>query len=96
MAPGTQPQKVCLAAIDVFLSNYRIGRLFGRIYFVRSGRVNPSGPALNYTGIYGYYWSSTPTSTGVYAYLLAFTKTGVVPSDGSNRSDGFPLRCLAR
>jgi len=45
-------------------------------------------------GSYGYYWSSTATSA-TSAYLLAFHSSGVVPgSDGSNRQDGFAVRCV--
>ncbi len=63
---------------------------------VRSGAVYPYDKHLNYTGNFGYYWSSTPYSNGVDAYNLYFLNTSVYPSYTITRYYGFSLRCLAR
>lgn len=60
-----------------------------------NGYVNPSGPNLIITGLSGYYWSSTPSSTTSNAYALTFCKgTTVHPSNDTNRCYGHPLRLV--
>ncbi len=62
------------------------------IYFVYGGWVNSS--SLQYAGSYGYYWSSTASSsTG--AYILDFN-TSVDPSISWYRYLGMSVRCVAR
>ncbi len=80
--------------------NYNIAA--APLYFVRSGYVNVSIPALGYAGIVGYDWSSRASSTNASgatmpsAYILFFGPTGVNPSDGPwERWSGRPLRCLS-
>ena len=63
------------------------------LYFVRSGFVY-SG-SLWYAGDYGFYWSSTATSSSNYACNLSFYSGGVYPSNNYNRYYGFSVRCLA-
>ena len=47
-------------------------------------------------GIFGYYWSST-VSTSYAAYTLYLgTASGVGPADFGNKDRGFSVRCLAR
>ena len=63
-------------------------------YFNPSGRVY-SG-SLGDAGGYGYYWSSTATSSTSRAYYLAFSSGGVAPSYDGSRYRGQSVRCLAR
>ena len=52
--------------------------------------------SLDYRGSYGYYWSSTPASNYYSAYNLNFNSTYVYPQGGSNKPNGFTIRCVAR
>jgi uncharacterized protein (TIGR02145 family) len=61
-------------------------------YFVRSGG-NDGGTLYN-PGVFGYYWSSTVSST--YAYILYFSGTGIYPARTSYRHAGRSVRCVAR
>ena len=63
------------------------------LYFVRSGYVTP-GNYLVYAGRGGYYWSGRARSSGG-AYFLYFTSSSVLPYYGSNRYDGYSVRCVA-
>ena len=72
------------------------------LYFVRSGYVGINHGRLWLSGIYGYDWSSTASSTRddgaavPSGYYLLFDATGVLPASGPrHRWNGFPLRCLS-
>ena len=62
-------------------------------YFVRSGDIG--GNILHNSGVYGYYWSST-VSSSTHAYLLSFNGTDIYPGRNLNRYYGRSIRCLAR
>ena len=62
-------------------------------YFVRSGFI--VGGTLDYSGVYGFYWSSTVSSSAS-AYSLNFNGTGIYPARNSSRYDGRSVRCVAR
>ena len=62
-------------------------------YFVRSGLID--GGTLYVPGVYGYYWSST-VSSSTYAYSLGFTGTDIYPGRNYNRYYGWSVRCVAR
>ena len=62
-------------------------------YFVRSGYV--VGGTLNNSGVYGYYWSST-VSSSTNAYNLRFGGTDIYPGRSSYRYNGWSVRCVAR
>ena len=62
-------------------------------YFVRSGDIN--GGTLRNSGVYGYYWSST-VSSSTYAYSLRFDGTDIYPARNVYRYGGRPVRCIAR
>jgi hypothetical protein len=55
-------------------------------------RGNFNGTLANRGG-YGTYWSSTEFNTG--ARVLDFNSSVVDPAGGTNRSQGFSLRCIA-
>ena len=63
------------------------------LYFIPAGYVL-SG-SLNYAGNYGYYWSSTASSS-TNAYNLDFGSSYVYPSSSDGRYYGQSVRCLAR
>ena len=50
---------------------------------------------LGSRGSYGFYWSSTPSSS-VYARSLGFSSTSVGPQYNGNKPYGFTVRCVAR
>lgn len=67
---------------------------------------NPDGPNFVLAGYYyngspysrgsnGYYWSSTAYAAN-YAYNLSFSSSGVDPTSGSLKYDGYSVRCIAR
>ena len=60
--------------------------------FTLSGFVYSS--SRYYQGSLGYYWSSTVDSSN-YAYDLYLNTSGVNPANGSNKGDGFSVRCIA-
>ena len=62
-------------------------------YFVRSGHI--SGSTLDHPGVYGYYWSST-VSSSTDAYRLTFNGTDVYPARNGYRYFGWSVRCVAR
>ena len=62
-------------------------------YFVRSGRI--SGGTLGNPGVYGYYWSST-VSSSTFAYYLRFNGTDIYPARSYDRYRGWSVRCVAR
>lgn len=70
------------------------------LFFVRSGAINPAySPNSSYQAAehQGYYWSSTPSPNGTYAYYLNFyTGANTRPSNSYERYIGLSLRCLAR
>lgn len=66
-------------------------------YFVRGGEVWQNTNLFANAGASGNYWTSTPTSDGIIAYLFWFASTDIVHPSASNvRSTGFSVRCLAR
>ena len=62
-------------------------------YFVRSGRT--SSVTLYDPSAFGYYWSSTASSS-TYAYRLHFDSTGIYPASSYYRYLGWSIRCVAR
>lgn len=65
-----------------------------KVFFVRSGYVNPNSHYLNRAGYYGYYWSSVAYSSSG-AYSLRLYSSGVVPSNYTSRYYGQSVRCVA-
>ena len=51
-----------------------------------------NGATWAYAGVYGYYWSSTPTSSG--AYALSFDSNRINPGGSGNCDFGFTVRCV--
>ena len=65
----------------------------GSVHYYAPGGQTISAPLYN-VGLYGYLWSSKPSS-GV-AYYLSFANSGVTPSNYNyGYTSGFSLRCLA-
>ena len=62
-------------------------------YFVRSGGID-SGTLYN-PGAYGFYWSST-FSSSTSAYYLLFGGTDIYPASNNGRHVGLSVRCVAR
>ena len=62
------------------------------LWLARSGHV--FNGSLSNTGNYGYYWSSTVSSSSL-AYILYFNSGNVGPANGDSRHSGFSVRCLA-
>jgi uncharacterized protein (TIGR02145 family) len=58
-----------------------------------AGYHNRANGALDNVGTYGYYWSSSPSSTN--ASHLYFSTT-VNPAFDGNRSNGFSVRCIIK
>ncbi|MBR3204181.1 hypothetical protein IKF81_00665, partial [Candidatus Saccharibacteria bacterium] len=46
-------------------------------------------------GSYGLFWSSAPYSTA-YAHDLNFYSTRLIPQNGSNKINGFTVRCVGQ
>ena len=65
-----------------------------KVFFVRSGYVNPNNHYLNNAGNNGNYWSSVAASS-FFAYYLGFTSSTVYPSYTSYRDVGRSVRCVA-
>lgn len=63
------------------------------LWFVRSGSIRNS--TLGYSGVNGFYWSSTVYSSDN-AYYLRISNDGIGPAYYGNRFNGFPVRCIAR
>ena len=63
------------------------------LWFVRSGRVYNG--ALNDSGSFGSYWSSTVYDSNNARYLY-FNSGGVYPAVNSYRNLGLSVRCIAR
>lgn len=63
------------------------------LYFIRSGVVRNS--SLGTAGLYGGYWSSRASNSRT-AYYLYFDALNLDPSYTMLRSNGFPIRCIAR
>ena len=62
-------------------------------YFVRSGSIY--GGTLTDPSVYGFYWSST-VSSSTYAYSLSFSGTDIYPARNYSRFTGRSVRCVAR
>ena len=62
-------------------------------YFVRSGFID--GRTLYSPGAFGFYWSST-VSSSANAYYLSFSGTNIYPAYNGNRYSGWSVRCVAR
>ena len=62
-------------------------------YFVRSGNIY--GGTLYYSGVNGFYWSST-VSSSTSAYYLNFNGTDIYPARSYYRYYGWSVRCVAR
>ena len=61
-----------------------------------TGNYGWSNGALNGRGYSGYFWTSTATGSGTYAYNLYFSYGGNVnPQYSSNKVSGFTVRCVA-
>lgn len=70
-------------------------QLMSALKLSRNGLVNPYNKYLYYTGILGYYWSSTPyPSNANSAYGLYFNASSVNPSANYYRYCGFSLRLV--
>ena len=52
------------------------------------------GSLLYEEGLYGYYWTSTPSGSG-YAYSLGFYSGGITVNNYGYRNYGRPVRCVA-
>ncbi len=63
--------------------------------FVRSGRYGWSNGTLNYQGSYALYWSATAYS-GTNAYYLDSNSSRIFPRRGSNKGNGYSVRCVSR
>ena len=63
------------------------------LYFIPAGTLSTNG--LYLAGNYGRYWSSTPGSSGTYAYNLNFYSGGLSPSDSDARYAGYSVRCVS-
>ena len=63
------------------------------LFFVRSGYVRPTS-YLQDAGLNGSYWSSVANLSSN-AYYLYFDSSNVFPSGGSNRYNGYSVRCVA-
>ena len=62
-------------------------------YPASGDRYYDSDGSLSNVGSGGHYWSASPYS--YYAYYLIFYGNGeVIPSNDSNRANGFSVRCL--
>ena len=62
-------------------------------WYPASGYRSKDDGGLFVVGSIGYYWSASPYS--YYAYYLIFYGNGeVIPSNDSNRANGFSVRCL--
>jgi uncharacterized protein (TIGR02145 family) len=57
-----------------------------------SGSRYVSTAGYNYQGVYGYYWSSSPS--GIYGYSVYVSGAQVFPLGYDGRSNGFSVRCL--
>ncbi len=62
-------------------------------YFVRFGGIG--GGTLYSPGVYGFYWSST-VSSSTDAYNLLFSGTDIYPARNNGRQAGMSVRCVAR
>ncbi|MDY4917497.1 MAG: hypothetical protein SO114_07475, partial [Candidatus Cryptobacteroides sp.] len=63
-------------------------------WYPASGYRSKDDGGLFVVGSIGYYWSASPYSSN-YAYYLIFYGNGeVIPSNDSNRANGFSVRCL--
>ena len=71
------------------------------LFFPASGFRSYGRGGMDNVGSYGYFWSSSPRSSGNNQLLLAetssfllFLSMGVNPSSNGNRVDGCPVRCV--
>lgn len=73
-----------------------IGRtIFGKSYYPAAGYRNSDSGQLSYVGSYGFYWSSSPSSSSSYgAGYLYFYSGNVYPLDNYSRAGGFSVRCV--
>ena len=63
------------------------------VWYPVSGCRDDNDGSLSFVGVYGFYWSVTPSSR--YAYHLYFSSGGVVRPSGDNfRAGGQSVRCL--
>jgi uncharacterized protein (TIGR02145 family) len=75
-------------------TNYSTGRSYGTALMLpAAGFRNDTDGELLFRGDYGYYWSSTGSST-VNAWGLGFSSGGAVTDGGGNRRYGFSVRCV--
>ena len=63
------------------------------LFFPAVGHRNANDGQVYAIGLYGRYWSSTPTNTGV--PNLSFSKGSVLPSSLYHRGNGLSVRCIS-
>ena len=63
------------------------------IFFPASGYRSSNNGGMGGVGSYGYGRSSSPNSA-TNGYNLIFLSSGVLPSNGNSRADGFSVRCV--
>ncbi|MDE6570570.1 MAG: DUF4906 domain-containing protein, partial [Alistipes sp.] len=64
------------------------------VKYPAAGYLNNSTGAVTAVAANGYYWSSSPCSSEVYAGNLRFSSGGVCPVNYSTRAGGFSVRCV--
>jgi len=64
------------------------------LFLPAAGGRDFSGGSLGSVGTYGFYWSSTQSST-TSAYYLSFVSTSVLPSNNDGKTYGFSVRCVS-
>jgi len=74
------------------VDGYFIGNVEPKLFLPATGNRYFSDGSLNYVGMVGYYWSSTPFS--VSSYYLSFS-SGFFDVNYNNRAYGFAVRCVA-
>ena len=74
------------------VNGYFIGDNESKLFLPAVGGRDGSVGSLDDVGTYGYYWSSTPSST--YAYLLYFS-SGSFSTSNYRRAGGYSVRCVA-
>ena len=83
--PELEAERLCWSV------NTSVGAFASALKLPMAGYRNYSNGSLSYVGTYGYYWSSTVSST-FSRYLFFGSSIAVMGTDG--RANGFAVRCL--